>query len=165
MAILILGAFVDDAMSRMMDLQFRFAQREDATVTFVAARDPAVLDDLRRLPGVTEAEPFRGVPAVLRNGNRTWRIAILGLPPEARLHRVVDLHGRLVPVPSAGLLLTGLLADKLDVQPGDELQVEVLEGTRPRRAVRVAGRVDDPLGLSATMDLDELNALAGRVRR
>jgi putative ABC transport system permease protein len=162
MAILIVGAFVDDAMTRMIDVQFRLAMREDATVTFVAARDPAVLDDLRRLPGVTEAEPFRGVPAVLRNGNRTWRLAILGFPPASRLHRAVDLDGRLVPIPAGGLMLTGLLADKLGVRPGDELQVDVLEGTRPRRTVRVAALIDDPLGLSATMALDELNALAGQ---
>jgi putative ABC transport system permease protein len=50
------------------------------------------------------------------------------------------------------MLLTGSLADLLQVSPGDTLRVEVLEGTRPARDVLVAGRVDELVGVSAYMD-------------
>ncbi|MBI5486409.1 MAG: FtsX-like permease family protein [Deltaproteobacteria bacterium] len=161
MAILVLGAFLDDSISWMMDLQFRRAQLEDATVTFVEPRDPAVVVELRGLPGVSRVEPFRAVPVVLRAGHRTWRIGILGLPASPALHRISDRGGNLVDIPAAGLMLTDKLADLLHVHPGDDLGVDVLEGTRPRKTVRLAAVVRDLIGLSAYMELDALNRLAG----
>ena len=161
MAILVLGAFLDDSISWMMDLQFRRAQLEDATVTFVRPQDPAALHELQRMPGVTGVEPFRAVPVVLRTGRLTYRIGILGLPATPSLHRISDRDGRLVDVPSGGLMLTDKLAELLGVRPGDELAVDVLEGTRPRRTVRVASVVRDLIGLSAYMEIDELGRLAG----
>ena len=64
-------------------------------------------------------------------------------------------------LPPAGLVLSDLLAERLDVKAGDQLRVEVLEGSRRVRNVTVAGVVEDFLGLSVFMDLDALHALVG----
>jgi putative ABC transport system permease protein len=52
-----------------------------------------------------------------------------------------------------------MLGDILGVAVGDTLRVEVLEGRRPMRDVRVAGMVDDALGLQAYMRLEALHRL------
>jgi putative ABC transport system permease protein len=162
MAIVVVGGFVGDSIGVVMDIEFRRTQFEDATVSFVEPRDPAVLYDLRRLPGVTAAEAFRAVPVVLHAGHRTYRIAIMGLPSAPRLHRIAEHTGQLVAIPSSGVMLTDKLGELLRVRPGDVLQVEVLEGTRPRRTVRVASLVSNLVGLMAIMDIDELSRLAGQ---
>jgi putative ABC transport system permease protein len=162
MAIVVVGGFVGDSIGVVMDLEFRRTQLEDATVSFVEPRDPAVLYDLRRLQGVTAAEAFRAMPVVLHAGHRTYRLAIIGLPSAPRLHRIADRTGRLVDIPSSGVMLTDKLGELLHVGPGDVLQIEVLEGTRPRRTVRVASLVSNLVSLTAIMDIDELNRLAGQ---
>jgi putative ABC transport system permease protein len=45
------------------------------------------------------------------------------------------------------------------VTPGDDLLVEVLEGARPVREVRVAGLVDDYMGVAAWMEIGALHRL------
>jgi putative ABC transport system permease protein len=62
-------------------------------------------------------------------------------------------------VPRAGLILSDVLAQDLDVKPGDEVQVEVLEGQRVQRSVVVASIMEDVIGSSATMERRALHAL------
>ena len=83
-----------------------------------------------------------------------------GIPDDPRLQRVVDLSGHAVALPSAGLVLSGALADGAAAScPGSMVDVEVLEGRRVTRRVVVAGVVDEYLGLSAYMTADAVHAL------
>ncbi|MGH9161906.1 MAG: ABC transporter permease, partial [Vicinamibacteraceae bacterium] len=67
--------------------------------------------------------------------------------------------GQAVVPPPEGLVLSSVLAGILGVAPGDEVTVEVMEGNRLVRRIRVAGLVDDTLGMSAYMRLDALHRL------
>jgi putative ABC transport system permease protein len=110
---------------------------------------------------VLDAEPFRAAPATLRAGHRSWRAAVLGLDPGARLHRVVDLHRGAVDVPPQGLVLSRQLAERLGVRIGDPVRLEFLEGARRAVDVPVAALVDDLVGVQAVMDRGALNRIAG----
>lgn len=149
-----------DAISYMKELQFNLAAREDVTVVFEAPGTLGAVSNLRGLPGVLAAEPFRALPVRLRSSTRSYRTGVIGLPGDGRLHRIVDEDRREFHPPHAGLLLSSVLAHLLDVRVGDRIVVEVLEGTRARRLVEVAGVVDELFGATAYMDLTALGALA-----
>jgi putative ABC transport system permease protein len=57
------------------------------------------------------------------------------------------------------VILSAILADVLHVQPGDDIIVEVLEGSQVVRRVPVEALVDDVLGTSAYMNVDALHRL------
>ena len=158
-ALLLVGRFFIDAILRIADVQFRHAQRENLTVVFSAPRSGAVAYHLTRLPGVMRVEPFRTVPARIRAGHLSRRVAVLGLAPGAELRRLVGADFGTTPLPPEGLILTAKLADVLDVVPGDTVTVEVLEGARPVRRVPVAGTVDELIGIAAYMEADALHRL------
>ncbi len=158
-AMVVLGWYAFDALERMKDLQFRAVQREDLTVVLREPSSGAARQALAALPGVRRVEPFRSVPARLRHGHRSYRTALQGLPAGGTLRRIVDRDGRRHPLPAAGVLLTTRLAERLAVRPGDRLSVEVLEGARPVREARVAGVVDEMIGMSAYLELGALNRL------
>ena len=144
-AILIVGYYFVDAIDYLGAFQFRSVQREDMTVLFHDPRPARARHEVMALPGVLRAEPFRVVPARLRHGHSHRRIPLFGLESGSELRRILDDDGVVVPVPREGVVLTAKLAEILDVRPGDELRVEVLEQGRPVRNVRVAGhrqRVD-----------------------
>src|SRR5690606_6566877 len=69
-AILVVGMFMFDGVTRMMDLQFRIAQREDLTVSFNQPLEERSLRELAALDGVVRAEPYLSVPVRLRTGHR-----------------------------------------------------------------------------------------------
>ena len=90
---------------------------------------------MRRLPGVMEVEPVRIVPVRLRAGHRSRTLAVTGTATSPRLNRVVDRAGRALALPADGLVLSAMLGEVLHVRAGDQVQLEVLEGARPRRTL------------------------------
>ncbi|MBS1241003.1 MAG: ABC-type transport system, involved in lipoprotein release, permease component, partial [Gemmatimonadetes bacterium] len=86
---------------------------------------------------------------------------ILGLTPGGELQRLVDRNRAMRDVPRGGLLLSEILAHRLDVRAGDSVTVEVLEGKRPVRRMLVASVSEDIIGTGATMSLTALNAMLG----
>jgi putative ABC transport system permease protein len=158
-AILVVGLAFIDVMEVLIDHQFSVAIRQDATVSFVEPRPGRTLFEIARLPGVMDVEPIRAVPVRLRAGHRSRTLAITGLPAAPRLNRVVDRHGDPKPLPPDGLVVSKMLAAILDVQPGQSVQVEVLEGARPKRDFPIVDLVDDSMGLQAYMDIDAVRRL------
>ena len=159
-AMLIAGTFSIDAMNEMMDVQFSVAQRQDLTVTFVEPASAAARHALQRLPGVVSVEPTRSIPARLRFGSRSRQLAISGLPEVQRLNRVLEVDGlQPVTLPPDGLVVSRKLAEILDVDRGDMVRVEILQGARPVREVVVADVVRQYMGISAYMEINSLRRL------
>jgi len=156
-AIMIAGGFFEDSVNHMVNIQFRMCHREDMTVTFVEPASGKALHELQGLRGVEYAEPFRTIPVIFRSGHRTYRTLIRGVPPGSRLYRLLDEDLRNVSLPSEGIVLTDYLGAMLGAAPGDQITVEVLEGSRPVRQVPVAGLIKEYIGLMGYMDLAALN--------
>lgn len=156
-AILIVGFYFFDAIDYLVQVQFHTAQRDDVTISLYEPRGEQARYDVNHLVGVLHSEPFRIVPARLRFGHRSKRIGLQGLESDGDLRRVVGQNFDVAPIPSEGVLLTKKLAEVLGAQVGDTIQVEVLEGERPKRELLVAGTVDEMIGLSAYMDITSLN--------
>lgn len=150
-----------DGIAHVLDFQWDAIQRQTAIVAFNEANAPRALADLRQLPGVIHAEPFRSVPVELRAGARTRRLAVQGLPAGATLQRVIDAHGAPIALPERGLVISQVLGEGLGVGPGDTVVLRVLEGRRAEHAVRIAGFSEDFAGIAAHMEMESLNRLLG----
>jgi putative ABC transport system permease protein len=158
-ALLIVGLFSLDSVDVVLDVQFTQAQRYDALVTFFHPVSASAAHEVARLPGVVVAEGFRSVPVRLRAGSHTRYVAITGVGPDDSLNRVIDESGHAVRPPPEGLVLSRKLGELLDTRAGDQVRLEVLEGTRPVREVAVVQLVDDYMGLNAYMDRGALHRL------
>lgn len=148
-----------DGISFLLDFQWTLAQRQDVTVTLIEPSSAGAFNDIRHLPGVIHAEAFRSVPARLRFGHRSHRLAVTGVPAGTLLNRALDEHGNPLPVPLEGLLISEKLAEMLGVEPGESLAMEVQEGRRPKRVVPVRGLITDYAGLAAYMEINALRRL------
>jgi len=149
-----------DAIDFMKDVQFHDVMGEDVTVTFESPRAVSAVTAVARLPGVLVVEPFRSVPVRLKAGTREQLTAILGLEEGGRLHRIIGSDGRRFAPPAHGLLVSSVLARILDVEPGDRIRIDVLEGKRPTVEALIAGVTDEYIGSASYMDFDAANALA-----
>ncbi|MEA3208173.1 MAG: putative transport system permease protein [Chthoniobacter sp.] len=148
-----------DAIDYLISFQWNLAQRQDVTLSLIEPGSSSALSDMRNLPGVMTAEPFRSVPARLRFGHRARRLGVTGLPREALLNRLLDEHGIPVALPPDGLLVSAKLAEILGAKPGDTIILEVQEGRRPTREAVIQGLITDYAGVAAYMDIDSLRRL------
>lgn len=160
-SIVVMGNFVRDAMAYIVDSQFTMAMRQDASLWLTEPADDRMRHDIARLPGVLMVEPSRQVPVRIRAGQRAERIELRGLEAQPELHRIIDVSQQSWQPPQEGLLLTDRLARKLAVSPGQEVLVEVLTGRERVLQLRVAGIVQDMMGLNAYMRRDALNRALG----
>lgn len=150
-----------DGIAYVLDFQWDLLQRQNATISLVEPGPARAVHDLRNLPGVTAAEPFRSAPVELRAGHRTRRVSLTGLQDGSELNRVIDRHHRQVRLAGDGVVLSAKLGEVLELRVGDTVHVRALEGARTERTVRVAGFAEDFAGTSAYMELDALNRLLG----
>lgn len=160
-AIIIAGSFSQDALVEVMDVSFQREQRYDVQVAFRIPLSENAVRELRSLPGVLEVEGQRAAPVRLHAGANRFDTAIVGMPEQPRLRRLLDDDLRPVTMPARGLVVTDELARRLGVQVGDVVEVEVLEGRRHTVAVEIAGLSHERLGLSGYMRIEALHRLLG----
>lgn len=116
-AILVVGGFFYDAVDYMVAIQFKVAQLDDITVTFVEPTSKSALYSLASMPGVEHVEPYRSVPARLRFQHRSYRAPVQGVPPGAVLRRLLDRRLEPIELPPDGVVLTDHLATILRDPP------------------------------------------------
>ncbi len=158
-AIVVVGNFMRDSVDEVMQRQFFDVERYDLSIATAEPVSTDVVYELANLPGVQYVEPRRSVAVRLRHGSRARRLAIMGLPSDSRLFRLMDRTGQTIHLPPDGLVVSAKLADVLQVKAGDSLRVEVLQDKRPVADVPVVALLDDIAGLNAYMNIDALNRL------
>jgi putative ABC transport system permease protein len=164
-AIVVAGSVLGDSMNNVLRLQFEVSHREALTIAFNQALDWRAIRDVAHIPGVIRAEGERLVPVRVRAGLRSRTTAILGIRPDTTLHQLLDVNARPLQLPSAGLSLSRVLAQSLDVHAGDVVDLEVLESDRRILHLPVASLIDDLLGFSGYMDASELAGLLNETPR
>jgi len=155
----VLGLFWWDALAYMVDVQFHFVDRGDATVAFDDAVSDRAIREIAHLPDVVAVEGLRSTPVKLTAGHRSYRMSLTGLDANAALRAPRDMTLAATPLPLEGLLMTRGLAERLGVAPGSVVVVESLEGRRRVFELPVAAIVDEPLGYNAYIEIGRLNAL------
>ncbi len=155
------GLFWFDAIQHMVTVSFDRIERGDAVVALSGPVPSRAVRELAAVSGVRLAEGQRIVPVRLRAGHRSYRVAINGLASgsELKVPRQRDLSA--ISIPESGLVMTAALAERLGLEVGDPVTLEVLEGDRAVREARVARLSDDFVGFSVTMDLHALNRMLG----
>jgi putative ABC transport system permease protein len=158
-AILMLGSFSLDAIRYIINFQFRLAQRQQVTVSFVEPTSSTARFDLQQLPGVTQVQPFRAVATNIRHGHRWRRVAVMGFDGEGEMFRLLNTDEQPFVLPEEGIVLNDKLAQILGVTLGESVTLSVLEGSRPIRDLIVTGIITEYGGVNAYMNRRALQRL------
>jgi putative ABC transport system permease protein len=158
--VLVLGQFSYDAFEFLVDFQFRQVQRQDLWVNLIEPTSIDVVNNFHSMKGVREVESFRGLSVRLNHGSRSHRTSIMGLGEQRHIYRVVNQAGVDQELTDHGLIVSETLIDKLQMQVGDQVIVEVLEGKRPTVTARVMGTVDDLSGTNVYATRSLVNRIA-----
>lgn len=160
-ALQISGAFWHDTLDELVDLQYRHTQRGDVTLEFFSPRPPAVVDALRRLPGVLDAQAWRSEPARLIAGGRPVDVLVIGQPADGQLNRLIGPDRRAVQPSPDAVIVNALAARELGIGPGDTVSLVFRQWHRRQVEVRVEAVVRTPFGRVVMMDQATLRRLAG----
>jgi putative ABC transport system permease protein len=148
-----------DSIEKIVDVYFHDAQRQNMMVGLVETQSDTALQEFRRMPGVLAAEPMRATKVEFHAGTHRHRGSIEGIAPDPKLQLVYDAAGRVMKIPDDGLLLSTALAEKLDLDIGDQVWVEVLEGRRPKRMLPVVDLFETYIGTPAYMNIRAFNKM------
>lgn len=155
-AILIASLFLGGTMEELINVTYFMSDRQDATISFVEKRPLEAVEEVSRLPGVLAVEPYREVPARIRNGAVERRVMISGRPRDADLRRVIDVDMHPVVLPESGLAISGWLGQLIGAGVGDFVEIDLLEGQRRTVSLPVTALVEDYFGIQGMMDAKAL---------
>ncbi len=162
MMILVVGRTTTDFLDFIIEHHFNRVELADVRVEFVSERGESAVLDLAHVDGVRRVEGIYQIGADVRKAWRSRFVGILGLPAEHRLYRVLDRSGRRIHVPREGLIVPRVLADRLDLRPGDTVGLDpFVEDIGEREAV-VRGIVDEYVGLDLYAHRHYLARLLGK---
>lgn len=150
-AILVVGRFFYDSIEYLMDTHFQLAMQDDLEVGFRTPQPERSVRSLGHLPGVLHAEGMRTVPVRIRSGHRQRETVLMGYPEDGRLRVLLNEDAERIPLPVDGVVLTAKLAEVLDVEPGDDVEVTRRDGDRTSYRVRVANLAQEMFGMQGHM--------------
>jgi putative ABC transport system permease protein len=160
-AVLASGFMMIQGTYYLVDFQFRWLLKSDVDLTFSDEQGRDALLEAARLPGVQRAEPILNVACTFENGHIEHKGGVTGLQAGATLTVPRDTQARPIRVPTAGLAMSGKLADMLDLERGDLVTIRPTKGLRYPRQVPVVEIADSYLGTAVYTDIDYLSRLIG----
>ncbi len=150
-AIMIIGRFASDSIGHLLDLQYGRVMQEDITVALSDPIPAADIDTFAAMPGVRHVEAINELPVRISYGSRSRDVAVQGWPEERRLRRLLNRDGAAMMMPSRGVVLSDILAERLMVSVGDTVDIEMMRGDRRTVQVAVSGVVRDMIGMQGYM--------------
>ncbi|MDT7764431.1 MAG: putative transport system permease protein [Mycobacterium sp.] len=127
----------------MLDIEFGFVQRQDATV-LVAPGSNDVGTQLQSIPGVAVVEPTTSARVTVAVNGHIYPTSLTGLEPATVMHGFRSADGAMRTLPTDGVVAGAGLANQLGLRTGDDMTVIPAGGTA--REVRLASLLDEPLG-------------------
>lgn len=158
-SVLVASSFLISAMDEILDVSFNQSNRQDVVLMMAGDRPLSTLEDVRKLPGVMEAEGELMTAVTLRNGHREKQLAITTRGTGATLARSVDRAGLPIEPEGDGLLITTRVAEVLRLKAGDSVEVEFMAGHKETHVLAISGVVDQYFGIGAFMTRDAMAAL------
>ncbi|WP_137938877.1 ABC transporter permease [Chitinivorax sp. B] len=165
LSVLVVSQHFPAATNKLLDVTFRLAKQHHATLTLIEANGPAALHAIARLPGVSAVEPFRAMEVRYYHQGKTAREALIGLPADPRLERLLDNGEHPLSLREDGIVLSRNLAKQLAVKPGDRIKIEATDGLRRRTQVTVIQVADLWVGATGYMALSALGQALGEPHR
>ena len=159
LAILVAGTWWGDALNWLIDVELGMRERMHVAVQLTEVASSSAEYDFRKLPGVLSAEPDREALVRFRHKHRSHYSVLMGLPAVSAMRPLLDDRLQQVPLPAAGVVLNRRLADWLEVDPGETVRIEFLQGNRAQVDVRVVGLVDEKMRMIGFMERTALNHL------
>ncbi|EHL04959.1 efflux ABC transporter, permease protein [Desulfitobacterium hafniense DP7] len=152
---------MENMIDKLTTFQFQQVQTYDVKIALNSPASARSLQySLAHEPGLTELEPLLEIPATLQHQWHKKEVAVLGLSPDSNLYHVLDQQGHKVPLPSDGILLSQRLAQLLQVQAGDSIQVKSPLSrelvAEQEQTLIVRGVIPQYIGLNAFMDIGAL---------
>lgn len=159
LSVLVVSQHFPAGIEKFLQVTFRVAKTQDATVTLTEAGGPMALHALARLPGVEAVEPFRAVAVSYHFNGRSVQDALVGMPAQPQLERLVQTGAEAVTLRGDGLVASRGLARQLHAQAGDVVRVVVTQGRRMQFDLKVVQVADLWVGSSGYTELAALGRL------
>ncbi len=142
-------------LSKSFDRLYTF----DITVVYADAQSAVTERKIEAVPGVNAVEPAAVGRCILIKGGKKEDSALMGMEPGSSMRHFVNDKDQPLELRPGELLLSKQYQNKLGLQVGDEVSVEI-----PRRATlsfRVGGFAQEPVGTFAYSTLDDARRALG----
>lgn len=146
----------NDMLTEMLDTQFQRIQREDLSINFLHPVSLNGLQELKKMNGVLSVEGYRVIPVRIRFLNHKKELMLTGWPDSTQMRQSLGLNLKKINFPLEGVTLGRFFQKSWGVKVGDIIEIEILEASQKKIAIKVAGFSDEMMGVSSSMRIGSL---------
>lgn len=161
LGIMVSSGSMKDMVDFLLQTQFQYIQREDISITLLRPVSVSGLQELADLKEVQRVEGYRATAVRIHHEQRQKETALLGWPVRSELRQRLSSDLEQLPLPVHGLFLSRYFQREWGLRAGDRVELEILEGAFPRRAMTISGFSDELMGTTVHMRIEELWAILG----
>ena len=149
-----------EAMPAFLFHQYEYVETYEARINFT---DPlprrSAIQEVKSLPQARRVEPLTELPVNLSYRWRDEDVALLGLDRDSRLYNILDADGNRLTPPTDGVIIAERIADNLEVQEGDLLEIDS-PYFNDKTHVEVVKIIPQYIGMNAFMEISAVDELA-----
>lgn len=159
--LLIIAFFYNDVVDYMLKKFFYEGETYNITVRFNTLISDNELININHLDGVQKIEPFIEMPVKIYFRDRSADEVLLAYPEDMTMKKLQDESGKLIKVPSDGIVINQRTAEKLGIKVGDKVEVETMlpYGPTHKDIIQVEGDTQQLFGGGSYINLDRANRL------
>lgn len=158
-AMMLFTTSMPDVMDQMMNEHFKEFQKMDYNISFLKPVPQNAVRDMEHLIEVDYIEGKLEYPFELANGNKKKSVNLIGLSRNTEFYTFHDINGEKADIPKQGMLISENLANALNVEKGDLVQVNSYIPNRQDLYIQVKGVIKQALGINAYMDIDTMGEM------
>lgn len=158
-AIALMPAHMLNVFEGMFYDQYGEFMRMDYEIGYSLPLSDRSVMEIGSLVDATDIEGKIEFPFEIENGWKSKVVSIIGLEPDTVFYRLADSEGRIFKLPKDGILISTTMGYILDVGEGDLVTIKNFIPFKEDVKLRVAGIVEQNLGLNAYMDIHAMQTL------
>lgn len=158
-SLMIMTMWMNEIIDSMLVDHYRDFMKMEYNVSFDGFQDERVINEIKENISYKHMEGRIELPFEIKNGRNSKIVNVIGLVEKSDFYNFKDSDGNKLMVPKEGMILSSNLAQALNADIGDKILLESFIPDRDHEYVRVAGIIEQSLGMNGYMNIDYLNRI------
>ncbi len=151
-------------MQTMMDEQFEKVQMYDVKMSFYNPVDAKkIYSEIVKKDYIREAEAFLEAPINIKNNWREKDVICIGIQMDGRMYNIIDTRGNILRPPTGGMMISEKIADQLDLDIGDTVEIESPWSAKDDISATITGIIPQHFGINTYMEISAFCNLIGQM--
>ncbi|MDX9916796.1 MAG: ABC transporter permease [Gudongella sp.] len=160
-AIVLVPVYMGSIWDTLFDSQYGKLQKMDHSIDFAQPLSHRGVFEITQLSDIRSIEPKIEVPVQVKKGLKKESVNAIAISSDTEMFGFADESGKALILPENGVLLSTLIAKRIDANIGDFIELKTFLPDAEDQMLEVKGIVEQFIGSGIYMDIEQMYRIFG----